>query len=198
MSVFRNFRANPKSFIHECLIDQAYSKDTLELNFKYSSVPVFLYGQEKQGYSNDLTKKGGQHVGVGWTVNPGLLMYQHTALKYPIVLSDNTLLQGARVFGHLFLVSPDLLFELDSLFQNTLFFERGTQWVTFYAPASRLDSNKTTFRAHVLFYLGIPTIWEPKMQTKEIALLPRIKPQGSTDRSGFYVYSKANDTTLRS
>lgn len=172
-----------QAFINASLLDNAWSPDLFDFTAKYAYVPMFLYGKEKVGYAEDLSLLGPPRIGVGTTMGPPYLMYMYQ--DYPVVLPGLINPQNARIYGHLFMVTPDQLVELDARHQQGAYFDRKPVWVTYCRAEDRSRSDKETFNSRAWMYIGKRSSWASRLEKHEIKLLPKVTPKGGQEFYNF-------------
>ena len=182
-----------QKLVTACLLDQAWTPDALALNSQVASTAVFVYGTEKGGYTEDLTAAGAQRIGIGYTSNGSLLMYQHTTEHYPVVLIGPNHEGKGRIQGHVFRVTPEQLFELDQKYQNQAYFKRAPAWVQYKFPTAM--TSPVWHHAKMWMYVGMNAAWTDKIKNKTIVLQPRISSH-SFNLGPYYIFNKNDEHAI--
>lgn len=166
---------NAKRFLAASLLENSYTPDAELMSANYDFVPVFVYGPEKVGFSEDLSVTGAIPVGAGYTCQNNLYMMVHQK-GYPIVYaadpSNGLNIAAARVYGHLFLVTPQQLMDLDAKYQNGTFFTRQRRWVHFSTFSDRGHTGAQYYQTHALTYFAIPDMWKEEFKTGRLIMMP--------------------------
>jgi gamma-glutamylcyclotransferase (GGCT)/AIG2-like uncharacterized protein YtfP len=180
------------TFLQRCLYSNVFSPDAVELTSGSSYVPVFVYGCEKAGMSEHEILHGAKRKGRGWMINPQYKMYwyqsQPTARREPVILKRPNDPTAARIQGELYVVKPDILFELDRLYENTLYFQRANKTIQYYLEEDRDKTDRKTFIADAWVFEGKSAQWQDrwlKGELNEVSIIDADKP--------YYIWRSVND-----
>jgi gamma-glutamylcyclotransferase (GGCT)/AIG2-like uncharacterized protein YtfP len=175
--------------IQDGLLHTIGTADMAFMNQYYWYVPVFLYGTEKQGFSEHRSVMGGRDpVGRGLTVDRYYVM--KTYKNEPLVFAEPQNPNAGKVFGEIFMVTPSELAELDNRYMNGSYGRRSSRIVSWWPTSTKDQKNKPVETNRVLCYTAYAPAWEER----KIGITPL--PCVSSDKDGgyrYYVYTRAED-----
>ena len=177
-------------FCKDATRDSCYTPDNLALMSSWQYVPVFVYGCEKQGFSEDDILQGSPRIGNAFLSHDAYVMYRSVDNE-PVVFERRGLQECARVQGELYWVNTPDLRKIDHHFQNKVFFERTWRTIDFYPPEDRDKKQKRWSRTVSIVYLGRECpYWVEKRQEGKLKLAEVLT--GKNDVC-YYSYMKKDD-----
>lgn len=179
-----------QKYVKEAMFDRSLSPDAITLTKQYDYVPVFMYGCEKHKMSNYAALGGAQLLGVGLTSRSDMVMYVDRQKNYPVVLDGNSQ-DGGCIQGEIFIVPTKTVFELDAMYENTVFFERKVIFIRYCAAWQKDEGIKEWKLSPTFMYLGDKDAWH-NMKSK-LCIQPRHMSKKHGTR--YYTYSYEQDRT---
>lgn len=176
-------------YVHACVEGTSFTPDVLHINHHLAYVPVFMYGCEKQGYSEADFMEDYPVYGKGFTCARIFTLYvdnRHT----PVMLTNPLAEDSARVAGDLYLVPDRFLFKLDARYNNGLFYRRGIQQIRWYSPDQKDQKAKEYFISEAYVYTGVQDFWKEKRANKQLTTCVLNYP---TQAPPYYNYRKGDD-----
>jgi hypothetical protein len=191
MPVATRFPISLSSFLKCRLEDNVYSPDLVELQYKFETVPVFIYGTEKGKFQDHLILRDSKLVGYGFTTNPTFLMYKHKKEGQPVVLSSPADPRSARVQGEVWSMKVENLPNLDGWFQNGFFHTRRKRVIQYFSKAVKDKKDKQFFVTDCFMYEATPRVREMDnayLELQPVIDLPESKP--------YYSWRKCDDDAV--
>lgn len=148
---------------------------------QFDFLPLFVTGQEQTGRSHHKLLKDSPRYGVGFTCSETYTLNMHKQKLYPVSLYEADGDMSGRLFGELYLVSPEIIFKLDEMYMNGIYFRRHKRGISFYDPQS--PDPRVRKIAMVWMYLGCPDYWFKKRTDGDLKLM-----EGYTANSGEFYY----------
>jgi hypothetical protein len=131
--------------------------------------PVFIYGQEQKGMTQHKLLRNSPRVGVGMTSTGCFTLNVSKEYGYPVAIAEDEADVSAKLFGEVYLMSPDDIMELDRHYQTGINFRRLRRGIHHYDPAVPQDKRITRVTlCHM--YLGETNIWLKRRADEEVFL----------------------------
>lgn len=166
--------------------DNEFTPDALQLDRLFSYVPVFLYGAEQKGCSNNVILQGFPRIGVGLTKQAAFTLY--VCDHEPVVLETPQDLKYA-VWGEVYLVPPKIIRQLDANFCRGVHFNRGMQQII-YQPTEHSGIQHPKYCAWAFMYVGIAEAWKKYKSPQKVGLTRST----FSHPNWFYRYSQKEDS----
>ncbi len=165
-------------FVQGRLDDSYYSPDTPVL-YNNKWLPLFVYGTLRQGFSRHTLLQHCPYVGSAFTRMTGWVLYRTaTQNSYPVLLPALTEQPGA-VYGEVYLVSPDVVRELDFVESNGIQYHREYRTIQIHGRGD----DARTMAAYM--YIGNRGVWKDAITKKGLVLCDSFKRK---DNSNFRYY----------
>lgn len=187
-------KPNPESFINTCSVNNCYSiGDLTELNYKFSYIPIFVYGMEKFNFSSHNMLDDHPVLGYGYTASNLYRMYKKMKEHYPVILSGADEPTLGKIQGEVYLVPPKTLFDLDAMYENNVAFKRIRSMI-YYCSFEEKDKKDKKSRVSVCWmYVGKRDFWLPKLQDMELSQMNLVVPDGGRKNTQYYCWKKLDD-----
>jgi gamma-glutamylcyclotransferase (GGCT)/AIG2-like uncharacterized protein YtfP len=145
-----------KATVRTALCRNEYTEDVVTMQSLYDQVPVFVYGTEKNRYHHHkIMGDNVKPVGYGWTEGKYVLRI-HRKYLHPVAFYAPSEPAANRLYGEIYMVTPDRLFELDAFHQNGLFMQR--RWRTIYGyHADQSIEDRSHIELSCLAWTAIPS-----------------------------------------
>lgn len=161
--------SNPlKSAVQEMVADNCYSPDMADLQSQYQFVPLFVFGNEKLGFSEHFRLRDWPRVGVGVTHDRTFLMFRNNQWHEPIVLNRPAAATARSIAGEVYLVTPEIIFDLDAVMERGAYFKRWRRKIDHYDPS---DQKKKWFQVDAFMYMGVSDYWNDQIKAGDLPLL---------------------------
>ncbi len=179
-----------REFMEQRTAETSCTPDMPFLNRMYDEIPVFVYGTEKEGFSEGyyLAKKG-RLIGEGRTSDQRFFTVI-SEYSSPVALRDyNGSPKLGAIYGQLWAISPELLAVLDMKYCNTLLFSRTRTMVKWHKTEEQHKKNKMVYFTEAYFYLGRDEYWTDE----RLAKLKAGKFFTARDGTPYYSYTSVDD-----
>lgn len=180
-------------FARTCVESNSATPDLLYLQAKYDYVPVFIYGTEQFNYSEHDALEHHPRIGLGFTTADDYLLYE-TKDHYPVAITKPETTATAVLRGELFLVTPEIVKNLDLRYTNNIFFVRRERHIVWHKPEEKDRKEKTWFVSRAYVYHGIVSSWQCKIDENEMWRMPLLSAK---DGKNYYHFRNADDQPNR-
>lgn len=177
-------------YLHDCLMETMFSPDIHEIQHTFTHVPVFVYGTEKFKFSDFQVMDNMPRLGIGCTTASRYEMYMAPFLG-PIVMTSIAPAAG-KIFGEVFLVTPQVLFWLDDFHQNDAYNRRKEEYIRYYPANQQSEKEKDWYISKCWMYQAVPHMWKSKLEDKRYTLLDLTRPDNNPQRQ-YYVFKRTDD-----
>lgn len=180
-----------KKLVDSYLADNYHSPDIPTLTRKSAWEPVFVYGTEKYKFSHSEVMQDMPRVGLAYTTAPTFAMY-NTKDHEPVALRRPIEPYAARISGEIYLVTPEVLFELDSVKENTVYFNRIRMMFNFHSVEQRDAKLKTPRMASAWIYIGVDEMFNYAIKDGNVRLMEAYRSNAENSRL-YYAWTKKDD-----
>ncbi len=147
------------------LQDNVYAGDVNYLQYNFRFVPLFVYGNEKEGFSEHFRLQRYPKIGTGYTEDTFFKMYK-SSYHSPVVLNRPGAVSTGRVSGEVYLVGPEIIFDLDDAYERGIYSRRFRREIV---HADLRKAGKVSwYTSSCLMYTGIYEMFEEKITNNEM------------------------------
>lgn len=171
------------------LDDNAYCRDLAHLRYHYEKVPVFIYGCERQGFSEHYRMCGAEYLGYGFTCTNFYELYISNESE-PVAMYNPVSSEAATLFGELFSFPVNDLPKLDSHFSNGIIFTRRQAQIRYFTASMKSIKPKIANIAEAYVYTGVKEYWKGK-NSFELKLARQFVPNAGT--KPYYIFTSVDD-----
>lgn len=181
-----------KNFMQSRVDDGYYTQDTPTL-YRRAWHPIFVYGTLREGFSRGIYLEDCPKVGTGFTRGSQFRMYNllashragSKAPNYPVILPEVTPEHAGKIYGEVYLVSPDTLKNLDFIESNGIQYKRSFRVIELN---TRQNNGEVPTLLTCWVYAGSPAAWNACKNNGSLVPLPH----HMRDDSKYYVYKKTD------
>ncbi len=180
--------------------------DMLELHASNWYVPLFVYASEQREMSEHFRLKRAQSLyqGRGVTIERGFIMSKDKKWASPLVFNQPKAPTAAHIFGEVYLVEPEIIYELDSFYERGQFTRRHRRSVSYVDPS---DTRKRRFISSCFIYTHIYDMFKEKVKNGDYELMrsiidfdtnvPMFRWFASDDRPNMERLAKIREASLK-
>jgi len=168
-----------------------FSPDMTFLDRLYDKVPIFMYGCERTGFSDEVVTSKADSIGFGFTAHPVFNMWISKD-HGPIAMTNPTSPDSSRIYGELFLIRPQDLMTVDMRFTNRVLFNRRIIHIRWYPVTHKSVKEKQWCESDVYMYTGEWEYWMHDSQKRKLKLATKFTPHVG-DGTPYYYYTAADD-----
>jgi hypothetical protein len=156
-----------KSVVADMVSENGNTPDLPYLQSHFQFIPLFVYANERKNFSEQMYTRGYQMVGRGVTADKSFLMFRDTRFHCPLVFDVPTAPTANRIFGEVYLVSPETILSLDATYERGYCSRRQQVRIEYTNPT---DTIKKVYASYATMYTYDWSVFEDRIKNKDLQL----------------------------